>query len=929
MKPNACCLLFSASLFAVSLACAQPTEAELIAILKSDAPQQQKGEACIDLGRVGAKAAVAPLAALLGDEALAHMARYALETIPDPAVDDALRAALGQLKGKPLVGVIQSVGVRRDAQAVGGLAKCLGDTDVDVAAAAARSLGQIATTDAVAALKQAVGKVPASAEGLLRCAEAAAPEQAAPLYDALRAAAVPPHVKVAAMRGAILSRGPAGVPILVEQLRGESAVLFGAALRAALELPGAAVSKALADELGQLPTDRQGRVCDALGQRGEAAAVPALIALARSSGATDARVSAIEALVRIGDVSAVPVLADLAVAGDDEVSKAALAALASYPGQAAEGAIVALVNKPDAKIRRIGLDLVARRRIVSAVPDLLRLAGDADPEISGPSLKAVGDLAGVKEIPALIELLLKAPATDAAADALSAVCSRAAVPVSLAGAVKIRKAVYGVLDDGPMKDVTAKVAELVKSGQSVIEADNGTFGDAAPGKVKQFHIEYTVNGAAKQATVRENASVSLAGGASSLVPPEVTEPLLAVFQKAQGAPKRALLRILCSAGGDKALAVVRGATGDADAELKETATRALCEWPTADAMPDLEKLIQAPPNPKFKILALRGYVRLVEVQTASAAEKLAALKKAFGWSERDDERRLVLASLGAAPCVEALAFAVENLEKSALKDDACQGAVDVAEALAAAQPQQVAEALRKVVKAGAKEGTLKRARKMLGQLRKEDEQAKSEEGFAPMFNGKDLTGWEQKGGSWWKAVDGVLTAESTAETPLATNNHLLWKGGTPGDFEIRTEFRLSKSANSGIQLRCEAVTDRDSGYQADMNGGGNYVGFLYHPKMHLIGGRGERVTIDAAGKKSSERFAPAAELQKLYKVEDWNAYRVVCKGPEITVYLNGVLTTQVTDLRPDTPRQGSITVQLHKGPPMKIEYRNLRIRELK
>jgi hypothetical protein len=340
-------------------------------------------------------------------------------------------------------------------------------------------------------------------------------------------------------------------------------------------------------------------------------------------------------------------------------------------------------------------------------------------------------------------------------------------------------------------------------------------------------------------------------------------------------------------------------------------------------------MIQAPPSPKFKILALRGYIRLVEVQTAPAAAKLTALKQAFGWAGRDEERRLALASLGAAPCPEALTFAAEHLASEALKDDACQGAVDVSEGLAATHPEQVSEVLRKVVKAGAKEGTLKRARKLLGQLRKEGEQAKSEEGFVPMFNGKDLSGWETKGCPWWKAVDGVLTAESTTNAPLATNNHLLWKGGTPGDFELRTEFRLSKGANSGIQLRCEPVIDRDSGYQADMNGGGNYVGFIYHPKMHLIGGRGEKVTIAADGKKTSQRFADSATLQKLYKVEDWNSYRIICKGQEITLYLNGVLATQVVDLRPDTPRLGNLTLQLHKGPPMKIEYRNVRIKELK
>ena len=132
-----------------------------------------------------------------------------------------------------------------------------------------------------------------------------------------------------------------------------------------------------------------------------------------------------------------------------------------------------------------------------------------------------------------------------------------------------------------------------------------------------------------------------------------------------------------------------------------------------------------------------------------------------------------------------------------------------------------------------------------------------------------------------------------------------------------------------MQVRSVAVADKDTGYQADMNGAGNYVGFLYHPKMHLIGGRGEKITLAADGKKEAQRFADSAELQKLYKIEDWNTYRIVCRGPEITLYVNGVRMTQVIDNRPDTPRKGVITLQLHKGPPMKVEYRNLRLKELK
>jgi len=149
---------------------------KLIAVLKSDAPHKEKADACRLLAIVGTKDAVAPLAALLGDEKLSHMARYGLEPIPDPAVDEALRDALGKLKGRPLVGVIGSIGVRCDIRAVDPLAKMLHDTDDQVAQAAARALGKIGNRSAARALQRALPNVSAAnqlafCEGLFRCAE--------------------------------------------------------------------------------------------------------------------------------------------------------------------------------------------------------------------------------------------------------------------------------------------------------------------------------------------------------------------------------------------------------------------------------------------------------------------------------------------------------------------------------------------------------------------------------------------------------------------------------------------------------------------------------------------------------------------------------------------------------------------------------------
>jgi len=191
------------------------TENKLIAVLRSDASQKEKVDACRQLGVIGTKNAVPALAALLGDQKLSHMARYGLEPIPDKSVDEALRDALGKLKGRLLVGVVGSLGVRRDPLAVPLLAKMLENTEADVAPTAARSLGKIGTPEAAKVLTGALAKVPARlrvavAEGCLDCVEQRLAEgkrdEAVALCQAVAKADLPKHFRIAAAQGMILSR---------------------------------------------------------------------------------------------------------------------------------------------------------------------------------------------------------------------------------------------------------------------------------------------------------------------------------------------------------------------------------------------------------------------------------------------------------------------------------------------------------------------------------------------------------------------------------------------------------------------------------------------------------------------------------------------------------------------------------------------------
>jgi len=183
-------------------------ENKYLAIIQSaDAKLKDKLDACRELGRVGSQKAVAPLAALLTDEKLSHMARYGLEPNPDPSVNAALRDALGKVNGRLKAGVIGSLGVRQDGEAVPALISCLKDSDPVVARAAARALGSIGAREATMALFEALENGPKEiklcvCEGIFRSAEGmekrGRKEIAVRLYERLSKVDEPKQVKAGA-----------------------------------------------------------------------------------------------------------------------------------------------------------------------------------------------------------------------------------------------------------------------------------------------------------------------------------------------------------------------------------------------------------------------------------------------------------------------------------------------------------------------------------------------------------------------------------------------------------------------------------------------------------------------------------------------------------------------------------------------------------
>jgi HEAT repeat protein len=407
----------------------------LAAVLRSDAPPAEKAIACKRLAVYGHKDAVPALAPLLADRELASWARIALEAIPDPAADEALRAALGQVQGRLLVGVINSIGVRRDAQAVGGLVERLGDADVEVACAAAAALGRVGGPQAAAALQQALagpkpGVRSAAAEGCVLAAEkllaGGQRDAAIALYDRVRKADVAKPRIIEATRGAILARQAAGVPLLIEQLRSADKSLVALGLRVARELPGHEVTDALVTELERAAPERRALLILALADRGDAAATPALVEAAKT-GPDTVRIAALGMMGRAADAACLPVLLDAATEDNPQVSQAAAAVLADLPGKVADAAVLERLARAEGKARKAIIELAGQRHVEAATAALLKAADDPDAGIRSAALTALGRTVGMGDLPLLIARTLHPKTPDelkAAEDALSAACIR-------------------------------------------------------------------------------------------------------------------------------------------------------------------------------------------------------------------------------------------------------------------------------------------------------------------------------------------------------------------------------------------------------------------------------------------------------------------------------------------------------------------------
>jgi Domain of Unknown Function (DUF1080) len=226
-----------------------------------------------------------------------------------------------------------------------------------------------------------------------------------------------------------------------------------------------------------------------------------------------------------------------------------------------------------------------------------------------------------------------------------------------------------------------------------------------------------------------------------------------------------------------------------------------------------------------------------------------------------------------------------------------------------------------------------------------------EEGFVQIFDGKTLDNWEGDT-AYWSVQDGNLVGQITPETLLKTNSFIIWRGGKTDDFELKTEFRITEGGNSGINYRSEQLSDIPNalrGYQADIDGKNNYTGQNYEERGRTtLAYRGEKAIINTQPNAQEEGSLRASvknnawtmrevtgtlgsqdSLRALIKTNDWNTCHIIARGNRLQHYINDVLMSDVTD-NDEVNRKltGLLGVQVHVGPPMKVEYRHIRLKQL-
>ena len=395
-------------------------EKRLVAALATPASRAAKDFACRQLSVVGTSKSVPALAALLPDPDISHMARFALERIPDTRAAAALRNALSKTQGKTRMGIINSLGTLADAKAVGALAELVDAPESSIAAAAAQALGKIGTSESARALEKYRSSASSTLQLLVSEAYVLAGERLLQKGQCAEAARVfltvfeqeTGNLRLAGFGGLVAAQPEQAVRRLGNALAGDDGPLRNLAARIIAEQAGDKALKSFLDRLQSLPTIGQVVLLDAIHSRGDASARSAVLA-AHASGEQRLRLAALRTLGVVGTAEDVSFLARLAAVDSIEERDAARLALANLPGREPSAAILKLLP---AEPPPVGVELIralAARGVIEAAPALTAYLQNSDESVRLGALEALGVLGDEKQATAVITFL-KTTSSDSA-----------------------------------------------------------------------------------------------------------------------------------------------------------------------------------------------------------------------------------------------------------------------------------------------------------------------------------------------------------------------------------------------------------------------------------------------------------------------------------------------------------------------------------
>jgi len=423
--------------------------------------------------------------------------------------------------------------------------------------------------------------------------------------------------------------------IVLDILRSDDQEMQAAAIAMVKEMPGTQVTEALAKELPNLSARSQVQLLSALGDRGDVAARPAVVAAVKSEDES-VRIAAFRALGQLGDDSSVELLAQAAAGAKGAEQKAARDSLYRLRGPNVDKVILAAIPKAEAKTKVELISSVGQRNITAGVAALLETAKNSDRKVRTGSLRTLKVVAGPENLPALVELLINAKSSTDRTEAQKTIAA-----------------------------VAHRIADKNRQAASVLA-----------------------------------------------VLPSVKETVA----------QCSLLNVLGRIGDNSALPVLTAALKDENVDIQTAAIRALADWPTPEPVAELLKVAESSGNKVHRILALRGFVRLLGLASdRPAGETIEMYRKAMSLAPDAGEKKKVLSGLANTKSLAAMQMAAGYLEDETLSVEAGAAVINIAGGIYADYPEQAKNMLNQVIKTAKNDSLRQQAQEVINNFEQSEE----------------------------------------------------------------------------------------------------------------------------------------------------------------------------------------------------------------